>query len=284
MPGEPINVFVSYSHADASLVAPVVKLLRVNRSLVFHDLDSIAPGQRWRNEIAHGLDQSHLVVVFWCRHASHSDEVTKEWQTALAQNKDLLPLLLDATPLPAPLSEFQWIDFRDAVGGNHAEVSSPPDIRPLPAPPAAPAPGPATEPPRPRPASTPRRWLALAASIAAFTLAGVLSVSLVRQPSHPDLPGTVVTTPGDPNKPPGQPAPVASDVRIPLAIAALLIVLAGLLWRWHVAKRRAETGAATLGDTQPPATGTVGAVEQQIAIALEAEILRRGALRGDTKP
>jgi hypothetical protein len=35
MPGEAINVFVSYSHADASLVAPVVKLLRVNKSLVF---------------------------------------------------------------------------------------------------------------------------------------------------------------------------------------------------------------------------------------------------------
>jgi hypothetical protein len=108
MPGENINVFVSYSHADASLVAPVVKLLQVNKSLVFQDIDSIAPGKRWRSEIARGLEQSHLVVVFWCQHASHSDEVAKEWQAAIAQNKDLLPLLLDATPLPGPLGEFQW--------------------------------------------------------------------------------------------------------------------------------------------------------------------------------
>lgn len=46
------HVFVSYSHADASLVAPVVKLLRVNQSLVFQDVDSSDPGKRWRGEIA----------------------------------------------------------------------------------------------------------------------------------------------------------------------------------------------------------------------------------------
>jgi len=49
MPGH-INVFVSYSHADASLVTPVVRLLRVNQSLVFQDADGIAPGTKWREE------------------------------------------------------------------------------------------------------------------------------------------------------------------------------------------------------------------------------------------
>src|SRR5687767_5779573 len=94
------NVFVSYSHADAPLVAPVVKLLRVNKSLVFQDVDSIQPGKRWRSEISTWLTESHLVVIFWCDHASRSDEVSKEWKAAIEQEKDLLPLLLDATPLP----------------------------------------------------------------------------------------------------------------------------------------------------------------------------------------
>ncbi|MGH7964897.1 MAG: toll/interleukin-1 receptor domain-containing protein, partial [Candidatus Binatia bacterium] len=85
MPSQSTNVFVSYSHADASLVAPVVKLLRVNKSLVFQDIDGIQPGKRWRSEIARGLAESHMVVVFWCDHASRSDEVSKEWNAAIEQ-------------------------------------------------------------------------------------------------------------------------------------------------------------------------------------------------------
>src|SRR5688572_12843289 len=98
MPGH-INVFVSYSHADASLVTPVVRLLRVNQSLVFQDADGIAPGTKWRDEIAKALSASNLVVVFWCQHAFRSNEVSSEWRAAIEQGKDVLPLLLDATPL-----------------------------------------------------------------------------------------------------------------------------------------------------------------------------------------
>src|SRR6476660_2674092 len=95
MPSQTINVFISYSHRDASLVAPVVRLLRVNKSLVFQDTDGIAPGTKWRDEIAKALSDSNLVVVFWCDHAFRSEEVSAEWRSAIAQRKDLLPLLLD---------------------------------------------------------------------------------------------------------------------------------------------------------------------------------------------
>lgn len=124
MPSQSTNVFVSYSHADAPLVAPVVELLRANKSLVFRDTDSIPSGKRWRSEIAEALTESHLVVVFWCDHASRSDEVSKEWKAAIEQKKDLLPLLLDATPLPPGLDEFQWIDFRGMVGASHSSIGS----------------------------------------------------------------------------------------------------------------------------------------------------------------
>ena len=46
MPDQSTHVFVSYSHADASLVAPLVKLLRVNKSFVFQDIEGIQPGER----------------------------------------------------------------------------------------------------------------------------------------------------------------------------------------------------------------------------------------------
>ena len=45
-----VSVFVSYSHNDVALVTPVVKLLRLNRSLVFQDTDSIELGKKWREQ------------------------------------------------------------------------------------------------------------------------------------------------------------------------------------------------------------------------------------------
>lgn len=87
---------------------------------MFQDTDSIQPGKKWRREIAKGLAESQQVVVFWCDHARSSDEVTKEWTTALELDKDLLPLLLDATPLPPALNEYQWIDFQEIIGSTHA--------------------------------------------------------------------------------------------------------------------------------------------------------------------
>lgn len=107
MPSQTVNVFVSNSHADASLVAPVVKLLRVNKFLVFQNTDRISTGKRWRDEIAKALVESNLVVVSWCDHACRSSEVSPEWKAAIEQEKDLLPLLLDATPLPSELGQFQ---------------------------------------------------------------------------------------------------------------------------------------------------------------------------------
>ena len=116
------TVFVSYSHEDQALVDPIVKLLRANESRVFQDVDCIQPSKRWRREIAKALAEAELVIVFWCDHASRSNEVSEEWKTAIAQKKDLLPLLLDATPLPLALGEFQWIDFRGVVGASHSSM------------------------------------------------------------------------------------------------------------------------------------------------------------------
>jgi TIR domain len=124
MPKKIVNVFISYSRVDASLVTPVVKLLRANQSLVFQDIDNIQPGREWRKEIVKGLANSRLVIVFWCDHSQSSKEVAREWKTALRLKKDLLPLLLDDTPLPEKLSAFQGIDFRALVATSHPVTGS----------------------------------------------------------------------------------------------------------------------------------------------------------------
>jgi len=115
----PVPIFVSYSRQDAGLVKPVVGLLRATKDLVFQDVDGVMPGKRWRPQIEEGLRVAHLVVLFWCYHSSRSVEVKKEYELALSTGKDVLPVLLDATPLPKELDEYQWVDFREFVGLGH---------------------------------------------------------------------------------------------------------------------------------------------------------------------
>jgi TIR domain len=117
-----VPIFVSYSHQDAGLVKPVVGLLRATKDLVFQDVDAITPGSRWRPQIEEALGVAQLIVLFWCYHSSRSAEVRKEYELAVTTGKDVLPVLLDATPLPKELNEFQWVDFRRLVGLGHRSL------------------------------------------------------------------------------------------------------------------------------------------------------------------
>ena len=182
----PPNIFVSYSHADSSLVVPVVALLRASKALVFRDADSIRPGKRWPEEVATAIAEASVVVVFWCHHAKNSQEVEKEFLAAISHGKDVLPLLLDETPLPRDLTEFQYIDFREAFGTGHGIDSAPPL--------AAPA-----------PAKASRKVWGISLGVAALLATVGTSMWLPRAPSphqfpppilHPNIPDVIVPSGG----------------------------------------------------------------------------------------
>lgn len=120
------SIFISYSHKDTALVEPVVALLRASRSFVYLDKDSIRAGKKWREELDAAIAGVDMVVVFWCEHSDISIEVGKEIAAAVERRKDILPLLLDGTALPARLAEYQYIDFRAAF--EKAHTPPPPDI------------------------------------------------------------------------------------------------------------------------------------------------------------
>jgi hypothetical protein len=244
MPRQGTAVFVSYSHADTSLVAPVVNLLRANKSFVFQDIDRIQPGKKWRSEISRALAEAQLVVVFWCDHASRSNEVSKEWKAAIEQEKDLLPLLLDGTPLPAELSEYQWIDFRGTVGSNHASIESK-----------------ALEPAAPQKSG---RWLPLAGLAAvAVTVVGMSLFVLLEQSVELSSPTPL---PIDPAPPPS----IVEDSAIGNTLLMLSVVLIAAAFAVWFFRRRSKHGKASVK------VGTrYGEIERRIATELEAEMLRR---------
>ena len=256
MPSQNINVFVFYSHADAALVAPVVKLLRVNKSLVFQDTDGIQPGKRWRDEIAKALAESDLVVVFWCDHACRSTEVSTEWKGAIEQEKDVLPLLLDTTPLPLELGQFQWIDFRGTVGANHSSIELPEEVV-WQGPESSSAPSPGSM----RGLSLRAVWSALAG--VAVVVARVFSVVQ-------DLP----IKSGEGGAPYRQEAPEFVSISWILVLLGVVVAVgAYLLWL-----RERRTSAEERIEIARPHPGEI---EQRIAVELEAEILRRTASAQD---
>lgn len=115
-----VNVFVSYSPADNELASAIISLLSAgNGALVYCDADSMRTSGRGRDELRTAIAQADVVLVFWCHHSFTSYDVRKEFVLALEQGKEVLPLLLDSTPLPGRLAGCRCVDVRARVGVVH---------------------------------------------------------------------------------------------------------------------------------------------------------------------
>jgi len=218
-----------------------------------------------------------LVVVFWCDHASRSNEVAKEWKAAIEQEKDLLPLLLDATPLPPELGEFQWIDFRGTVGANHSSIAPMADNVETRMPPPPP--------PRAAPMKS-GRWFSLAgfATVLALGLFTWTSLKAPRAPQEPIIVKPLPVPPLPTPLPPGPPNAMFDFSSILLPLVITLAVLACLAWLWRRSPKRGRPieKVGPQRETQIERAGPhPGEIERRIATELEAEILRRTASRRD---
>ena len=107
------DVFISYSSEDRDRIDPIVQLIRtLKKDSVFQDFLSIRPGEKWADEIMEALKHCQTVLVFWCEHSAASDWVRQEYEAGIGANKEVIPILLDNTAVPALLREYQWLDFR----------------------------------------------------------------------------------------------------------------------------------------------------------------------------
>jgi TIR domain len=241
------RLFVSYSHQDASLVTPVVRLLRSTNDFVFLDSDSIKPGRRWAAAIAEAIGGASLVVVFWCLHSSESPQVESEYQSAVQAQKDVLPVLLDSTPVPAVLSEFQWIDFRELGREKHGALG-------VVAPSAA---------------AVGHRGLwrsAFAASAAVLLVLMALSVMTLRHPApQQSAPPDVSGQPSPPLPPAPEALPSSRQTVITVGIVGVLLAVIALM---AIRRRWAKVRSTTDGQTTTRQ-------DEAMARTLEEELRRR---------
>ena len=100
-------IFVSYSRRDATVVMPLVRLLRASGQTVFVDQDDLAYGARWEEELAGAIAKSERFMLFWSRASRLSGPVKREIEVALATGGcRIVPVALDQSPLPAELAPF----------------------------------------------------------------------------------------------------------------------------------------------------------------------------------
>jgi hypothetical protein len=206
------TVFISYARADRDAVDQAVDLLRAGGVRVFLDIAAIEFGARWKDALYDALRRCERVMVFWSRAAAASEWVEREWRYALELGKKIVPTLLDPTPLPPELAEFQAVRrlmpqpaiVTQALGaGDDVATGVQPGPAPR-APPASAAPG--------------RRGAAVAIAGAAVVLAiAAGGYWLASAPRHAAQAPPPVSAPGPtpPGEAPGQVGPAPPPAIVP---------------------------------------------------------------------
>lgn len=101
------TVFISYAREDEDLILPVAHLLRAAGAVVFLDLEDIPYGEKWESILLEKLHAAERILVFWSVNAANSEWVRREYLIAIGLGLRVIPIPLDATPLPAELATFQ---------------------------------------------------------------------------------------------------------------------------------------------------------------------------------
>ena len=110
------RVFLSYSREDLAVAHQLAQALTTSGIAVWRDEESLHGGQQWPKEIGEAIAAHDVVLLAWSKHAAASHFVEREWTTALALRKIILPCFLDKTPLPPALSAINGIEMHPLEG------------------------------------------------------------------------------------------------------------------------------------------------------------------------
>ena len=119
--GEYENVFLSYASSDRVEVLKHYQLLKRLGLNVFQDVLELDPGERWEKALYKHIDEADLVLLYWSTAAAKSEWVEREAVYALQCSEraggrpDLVPVLLEGPPPPAPPQSLSAIHFNDPV-------------------------------------------------------------------------------------------------------------------------------------------------------------------------
>ncbi|MBT9315890.1 TIR domain-containing protein [Leptothoe spongobia] len=115
-PDQSIDVFISYSRADADFARQLNEELQVHGKTTWFDQESIAAGAaNFQAEIFNGIESADHFLFVISPNAIQSPYCAEEVEYAHSLNKRMLTVLyrpVDTKELPPALASVQWIDFK----------------------------------------------------------------------------------------------------------------------------------------------------------------------------
>ncbi|HVE68355.1 MAG TPA: TIR domain-containing protein, partial [Solirubrobacteraceae bacterium] len=112
------DVFISYSRKDSAFVRRLHGALAERGRDVWVDWEDIPEGQRWRDELAAGLEQSRAFVFVVTPSSLASEECAIELARAEESGKRIVPVVLqdvEGLDVPDALSSRNYVFFREGV-------------------------------------------------------------------------------------------------------------------------------------------------------------------------
>jgi hypothetical protein len=116
------RAFLSYSSEDRVEVLKRAQALKAAGVVVFQDLMSLEAGEAWEERLNAEIDACDLFLLFWSEAARRSDWVAREVDRALERRArtrnaepEIMPVILEGPPPPAPPQRFAHLHFNDPV-------------------------------------------------------------------------------------------------------------------------------------------------------------------------
>jgi hypothetical protein len=106
-----LKIFISYSTLDLPIVSFVQSILDGTQVEVFVAEYGVAPGQPLSLPIINAIKQCDLFLLIWSKNSKASDWVPQEIGIAKAENKRIMPVLLQSDlKLPGFISDLKYLD------------------------------------------------------------------------------------------------------------------------------------------------------------------------------
>ena len=109
------HIFISYSRKDIDYAQKIVDALAANELDTWIDWQSIPKGEKWLQEIHHGIEEADAFLFLISPDAVESENCNKEIEHAVKNHKRIIPLVVrdaELNTIPSPIAERNWIFCR----------------------------------------------------------------------------------------------------------------------------------------------------------------------------
>ena len=108
------NVFISYSTKDIKKIIPHLERFKtIDGVKTFFADESLIPGSEISNEITKAIKECDVFLVFYSSSAKKSNYLQQEIGIAKANNKTIIPIVLDGSKPEAMLMGVNYLDLSD---------------------------------------------------------------------------------------------------------------------------------------------------------------------------